>query len=203
MATMPTRRILPRFQFGLRTLLIGTTLLALLFGGWVVVQREEIRRQKAAIAALEQIGAEIYTRPQWQHSLLDSTAPGYVVGLALRQPDKVTDDKLAPLADLSELVWLNLDNLPLTDQSLAHLSRLNKLKQLRLDESTITDAGLVHIARLPKLEMVNVYKTSVSDAGLAHLAKLPALNELHSGRSRITPAALEQLRQSRPQGSFQ
>jgi Leucine-rich repeat (LRR) protein len=197
-------RRLPRFQFGLRTLLIGATLVAILLGGFVVYQREEIRRQKAAIAALKQLGAEIYSRPQWQHTLLDPTAPGYVVGLALRRPERVTDDaELAPLADLSELVWLDLDGLPLTDASLSHIAGLKKLERLKLEESTITDAGLAHIAHLPKLRVVSIYKTQISDAGLEHLAKLPAFEELHSGRTRITPEALERLRQARPTGAFQ
>ena len=200
---MAARRF-PRFQFGLGTLLIGATLVAILLGSFVVSQREEIRRQKAAIVALEKLGAEIESRPQWQHTLLDPTAPGYVVGLALRRPEQMTDDdQLAPLADLSELVWLDLDRFPLTDASLSHISGLKKLERVRLEESTITDAGLVHLANLPKLRVVSVYKTQISDAGLEHLAKLPAFEELHSGRSRITPEALQRLRQTRPQGSFQ
>jgi hypothetical protein len=186
------------FQFRLRSLLIALTLLAVVPGGYVVHQRGVAQRQTAAVAKLKELGAEVYARPNWLHSFLVPGAPGDVVGLGLRQPYWLTREELAPLADLTDLVWLDLQHTNATDDALVPLSRLKNLERLRLDETAITDAGLVHLAGLPNLHTLNLSETQITDAGLAHLEHVESLGELYLQKTQVTPAGTAQLQQALP-----
>src|SRR5689334_3642805 len=97
------------YQFSLRTLLIFVTLLAAGPGSWVIYERGRAQRQKKAVALLNQHYAELHSKPRWLQSLLVEGAPGEVMGASLRNR-AVTDADLAPLADLTGLIWLDLDN---------------------------------------------------------------------------------------------
>jgi Leucine-rich repeat (LRR) protein len=195
MAAQPATRW---FQFRLRTLLLGFLFLAVIPGGYVAYQRADARRQKAAAEKLSALGAEIYARPNRLHSLLVPGAPGDVVGLAMRNRMRVDDRNLAPLADLSELVWIDLQATSVTDAGLVHLSGLKKLERLRLDETQISDAGLARLAGLANLRVLNLSETQITDAGLAHLKHLPRLEEVYLQKTQVTPAAALGLFQDKP-----
>src|SRR5687768_16622357 len=137
----------PWYQFSLLSLLLLMTVIAIGPGGWILYERREARRQKTAVELLGKSGAEVYSRPRWLWSQLESGAPGQVVGIGLRDP-QTTDGGAAPLADLTDLVWLNLNATHITDKGLAHVAGLRQLKQLRLDETQVSDDGLVHLAGL-------------------------------------------------------
>jgi hypothetical protein len=187
------------FQFRLRSLLIAFTLLAVIPGGYVVHQRGVAQRQKAAVAKLKELGyVEVYARPNWLHSFLVPGSPGDVVGLGLRQPHWLTREDLAPLADLTELVWLDLQDTNATDDALIPLAHLKNLERLRLDETAVTDAGLAHLAGLPNLHTLNLSQTAITDTGLAHLEHLESLGELYLQKTRVTPAGAAQLQQALP-----
>lgn len=194
MAAKPKRRW---YQFSLLSLLLLMTAIAVGPGGWVLYEQRQARRQKEAVALLAQSRAEVYAREQWLWSLLERDAPGRVVGIALRDP-VTTDAGAAPLADLTDLIWLNLNDTQITDDGLASIARLPRLKQLRLDETNITDAGLVHLEKLANLETLNLSRTQVTDAGLAHLADLPNLKELDLTRTRVTSAGVAKLQEAVP-----
>src|SRR5262245_32146909 len=121
------------YQFSLLSLLLLTTAIAVGPGGWVLYEQRQARRQKEAVALLQPSRAEVYARPHWLWSLLERDAPGSVVGLALRDP-ATTDAGAAPLASLTDLIWLNLNDTQITDDGLATIAKLPRLKQLRLDE---------------------------------------------------------------------
>jgi hypothetical protein len=188
------------FQFRLRSLLIALTLLAIVPGGYIVHERGEAQRMKAAVAMMEAElqHIEVYARPNWLHSLLVPGAPGNIVGFAIHHPRAIEDSQLAPLAELHTLIWLDVVGVPLTDDSVVHISRLKNLERLRIDETPITDAGLIHLTRLSKLHTLNLSSTQITDAGLAHLAKLPNLKELYIQKTQITPAGTAKLH--RPAG---
>jgi hypothetical protein len=97
------------FQFSLRSLMLAVTSLTVVLGSWVVREREQVRRQTVAAAKLRNVQAEIYARPTWVWTVLEPDSPGKVVGAAIRSR-QATDDDLAPLANLSDLVWLNLND---------------------------------------------------------------------------------------------
>jgi Leucine-rich repeat (LRR) protein len=202
MGRMSARPPVRWFQFRLRSLLIALTLLAVIPGGYIVHERGEAQRQTAAVAKLKELGAEVYARPNWLHTLLVPGAPGDVVGVGLRQPYWYTPEDLAPLADLSELVWIDLQDSNVTDDALVRLASLPNLERLRLDETQITDAGLLHLAGLPKLHTLNLSSTKITDAGLAHLARLPNLKELYIQKTQVTPAGTAKLQQALPEADI-
>jgi len=184
-------------QFSLRTLLIFVTVLAVGPGSWVIYERTKAQRQKAAVSLLGKQHSEVHSRLSWMQALLVEDAPGNVVGVSLRNR-QVSDADLAPLADLPDLIWLDLDGTPLSDQGLVHLAGLKKLRRLRLDETQITDAGLANVANLTQLETLNLYKTGVTDAGLVHLAGLTNLETLILQKTQVTEAGVAKLQQALP-----
>jgi hypothetical protein len=174
-----------QFQFGLRTLLIAITLLGVIGGGWLAIERAKARRQADAADKLQSIGAEMYFRPNWLHSLLAPGSRGDVVGIGLRARQKVNDDNLAPLAALDQLVWIDLQQTPITDAALIHLAKSKTLERLRLDDTRVTDGGMIHLASLPKLHTLNLERTGVTGVGLAHFDRLP-LQDLYLSRPGVT-----------------
>src|SRR5262245_10645560 len=90
--------------------------------------------EAAAVAALEKLDARIRR---------DATKPGKpVVGVSLAF-DRVQDDDLKLLKELSELATLDLSgNEDLTDAGLKHLKALQRLTKLDLMFVPITDAGV-------------------------------------------------------------
>jgi len=110
----------------------------------------------------------------------------------------VTDDKLALVARLNNVVWLNLRGTAVTDEGLRHLAGLSKLRRLHLERTGIGDAGLAHLAGLTELEYLNIYGTQVSDEGLRHLAGLKKLRRLFVWQSRVTPAGMAWLGEQLP-----
>jgi hypothetical protein len=186
-----------RFQFSLRSLLVVITAIAIGPGGWALYTQQQARRQKSAVALLSKSGGEVYARPQWLWSLLERGAPGRVVGIALRDTN-TTDADAAPLADLTDLVWVDLNDTQITDMGLAHLAGLTQLTRLRLDETQVTDAGLAQLAKLKNLETLNLSRTRVTDAGLAHLAGLAKLETLDLARTQVTDAGVIELQKKLP-----
>ena len=142
MTAKPKRRW---YQFSLSSLLVLMTAIAIGPGGWILYEQQQARRQKTAVELLSKSGGEVYARPVWVWSLLERGSPGHVVGIALR--DRQTADAgAAPLADLSDLIWLDLNDTNISDSGLAHLANLRQLKRLRLDETQVTDVGLAQLA---------------------------------------------------------
>jgi hypothetical protein len=148
----------------------------------VVRERDQVRRQTVAGAKLRKVQAEIYARPTWVWTVLEPDSPGRVVGAAIRSR-QATDDDLAPLANLSDLVWLNLNDTQVTDAGLAHLTKLKDLERLRLDGTSIGDRGLAYLVKLDKLRQLNLDNTRISDAGLIHLKEMKNRRDVPASRS--------------------
>lgn len=183
MTSTPKRRW---FQFSLGRMLLVVTMLCIGPGGYVAYERQKARRQDAAVAQLRQLpGTQPYIRPLWLRKWIDEPAAGYVVGLAILSR-RATETELEPVAALSELVWLDINNTQAGDATLAHLAGLKKLERLRLDDSQVTDAGMAHLAGLPKLHTLNLSRTAITDKGLACLAGLNKMRTLDLSRTDIT-----------------
>ncbi|MCA9262720.1 MAG: discoidin domain-containing protein [Planctomycetales bacterium] len=108
----------------------------------------------------------------------------------------VTDEALAPLNDIPELVWLYLQGTKVTDDGLQHLSGIESLQKLHLERTGITDAGLAHLSSLTNLEYLNLYGTKVTDAGLDHLTKLGKLKKLYVWETGVTDSGIAKLKES-------
>ena len=110
----------------------------------------------------------------------------------------LTDSQLADVAEVDDVIWLNLKDTKITDAGLKHLKGLKKLQKLHLERTAVTDAGLEYLAELANLEYLNLYGTKVTDAGLDKLMPLKNLKQLFLWESEATELGAERLKQSIP-----
>lgn len=137
-----------------------------------------------AIAAIEKLGGTVRQIAQDSE---DKEAAFHLSGKDL------TDDGLAALAEIDNLIWLNLANTKISDEGLKHLSEIKTLTRLHLEKTQIGDAGIAHLKGLDKLEYLNLYGTQVSDGGLDHLKAFPNLKKLYLWQSKVTKDAANSL----------
>ena len=201
MTAKPKRRW---FQFSLKTLLVGLTLLCLGPGGYVAYEQNKARRQKWAVEAIEQLGGVVgYGRNTSARSAMlrqilgDDSFEG-VESIDFWNPSRVTDADLKHLACLKRLTTLHLDNSQVTDDGLKHLARLKSLWSLYLNNSRVNDAGLKHLAGLESLSGLYLDNTQVTDSGLVHLTGLKDLKRLYVQRTQVTDAGVADLQKSLP-----
>ena len=143
--------------------------------------------EAAAIGKIEKLGGTVR---QIAQNTEEKEANFHLSGKDL------TDDGLALVKEIENLVWLNLANTKITDGGLAHLSDLKLLTRLHLEKTGIGDAGLAHLGKLENLEYLNLYGTQVSDAGLEHLKGLKALKKLYLWQSQATAEGAAKLKEA-------
>ncbi len=114
------------------------------------------------------------------------------------QAGSLTDDQLAPLKELKNIIHLHLGNTGVTDRGLAHVGNLVTLTKLHLEKTKISDAGLKHLGNLKDLSYLNLYGTEITDAGLAHLKGLTNLKNLYLWQTKMTPAGVSDLQKALP-----
>jgi hypothetical protein len=165
-------------------LLIGLVLTVPISATLAQEAAEPSAEEAHAIAAIEQIGGTVRTIAK---DTADKEAAFHLSG------SEVTDEALAQLPAIPNLVWLNLRGTKITDAGLAHLAALKSLTRLHLEMTPITDAGLAHLANLENLEYLNLYGTQITDAGLDHLKNLKKLKKLYVWQTGVTKAGAEQL----------
>jgi len=107
---------------------------------------------------------------------------------------ELTDDGLAHLKEIDNLIWLNLANTKISDAGLKHIAEIKSLKRLHLEKTQIGDEGLAQLKNLSELEYLNLYGTQVSDAGLDHLKSLSKLEKLFLWESNATKAGAAKLK---------
>ena len=112
--------------------------------------------------------------------------------------EPVTDEHVAPVAELSDVYELRLGKTSVTDGGLAHIKGLSALNRLHLENTKIGDAGLAHLKGLKELTYLNLYETLVTDAGLKHLKGLKNLKNLYVWQTRVTDAGADELRKALP-----
>ncbi|MFO0914972.1 MAG: discoidin domain-containing protein [Pirellulales bacterium] len=143
-----------------------------------------------AVAAIEKIGGTVRSVAQDSQ---DKDVAFHLSGTGL------TDDGLAEVAKLSNVIWLNLRGTKITDAGLAHLANLKSLRKLHLEKTAVTDAGLAHLAGLENLEYLNLYGTQVTDAGLQQLKGLKSLKKLFVWETPVTAAGAADLQAAIPE----
>ena len=75
---------------------------------------------------------------------------------------KIPDSLLIPIAQLTNLTRLQLDNTPITDKGLVLLQSLINLQYLNLVGTKVTSQGVIQLKNLPKLQAIYLYKTFIS-----------------------------------------
>ena len=110
----------------------------------------------------------------------------------------LTDEQLADVTQVEEVIWLNLKDTKITDAGLKHLANLKNLKKLHLERTAVTDEGLANLSELSNLNYLNLYGTKVTDAGLDKLTNLKNLKQLYLWESDVSEAGAERLKQAIP-----
>lgn len=131
------------FQFSLRTLLVGTAVVAAILAvglRWIV----PAQRQRAAVRLVESLGGTA-KYAEW------STDDPFVV-LMLRE--------FLPRDYFDGVVYVNLESTNATDDVIDVLNGLTKLEGLDLKSTDVTDAGLLHLRKLRSLKFLTVSPTS-------------------------------------------
>ena len=77
---------------------------------------------------------------------------------------KIPDSLLIPIAQLTNLTRLQLDNTPITDKALVSMQSLVNLQYLNLDGTKVTAQGMLQLKNLPKLQAIYLYKTFISSS---------------------------------------
>jgi hypothetical protein len=110
--------------------------------------------------------------------------PG-LTALDLRD-SKVSDSVLADIGRLEglEVLWIRY-NQRVTDEGIHHLRDLTGLRELMLGGTKLTDAGLAALEDLTKLEVLYIWRTAVTDEGLYHLRKMKSLRILYASNTTI------------------
>lgn len=192
MPDRPRRRSLRRFlRFNLLAALALLLSLSVYFGMRqrfaVSVEENRAKRQLSELGAAYTLSPAY---PVWmQYALLqfgeeaqhvDSvTFPPYYANVNdVRDPKRLTEKDLAPLARLPYLRKVELTTALFDDAALATLMHCRALEELTLSETLVGDDGIACLDGHPTLAIVRIDRTLTSDAALKTLARLPNLREV-------------------------
>jgi hypothetical protein len=106
----------------------------------------------------------------------------------------VSDEAIARLIDANPLLrFLKVPGTAITDAAMANLGRRSLLTRLNLASTAITDDGLEHLAGLSRLEVLNLSRTAITDRGLGALSDLDELRGLRLDEVAFTDGGLASL----------
>ncbi|GBD35949.1 hypothetical protein HRbin36_01065 [bacterium HR36] len=140
--------------------------------------------EKKAVARLQQAGVLVLR-------LAMNTNWLYADFSLRHQP--VRDDELALLADIPNLVELNLAGTNVGDAQMLLVGKLPHVRVLKLQKTAVTNVGLKSLRSLRYLEVLNLYGTQVSDQGLAELASLKRLKRVYVWETKVSEAGANKL----------
>ena len=151
-----------RFQFRLRTFLIGMTMLSVVLAASIAVLVPwYVDRSK--IDALKKVNAQVFTEPRGQ--------------FLLRQ---VLGDTLSERS-----VYLHLNDARVDDDWIKRLGHMQHIEVLSIKSPNLSDAGLMELKNWPNLQSLNLLDTKVTNTAIASLRELHP--NLRLVQSRQTP----------------
>jgi hypothetical protein len=194
-------------KFSLRSALLIVTLLCI----WLAVESTRARRQKQAIATIQQLGGRIafdyqldrhrkWTKrkvpaaPQWLTAAIGDDYFRHVVLINFDEGSDPTDDDLAILQDLPDLRELTLMNrTKFTDAGLRNLSALPRLEVLALSGTKVYGSGLAHFRYPERISGLSLDNAPITDEALMHVGKMSNLKWLVMNNTKITDKGLAHL----------
>jgi internalin A len=198
MIAKPNRRW---YQFSLKAVFVGMTLLSLGLGVWLKCI-EPAERQRAMARRVERLGgyvryADAPSAQRWPLPILRQWLPrDYFDALSEINLDaakanaakatiikativKATDGDLADLHRFQHLQELWLNGTDVTDVTVKQLDRLRELRVVNLRGTKVTDEGLAVFANHSQLQILNLRETKLTGSGLTHLKDLSHLQILN------------------------
>lgn len=167
-------------RFSLRTLLLLTTLCAILLALYI----EPIQRQSRAAATVQQLGGRVEFGRN-----IDPPGPEWLRNSMERLTGE--DYSQAPLA-----IYFGSNSF--TDVHMKHIARMPNLRRLNLIKTQISSDGLPQLAELENLQELLLCGTQIDDQGLLHLKDLDSLQELYLNQTNVTEIGVRRLKQSLP-----
>jgi hypothetical protein len=201
-------------QFGMRSLLVAITLVAIPLG--VIVNRAE--RQRRAVERIESLGGTVWY--DYQYSIDPTGLRSFKINveptnwLSARRwlgnhyfdtAWHIQAVAMRPITDSNgEYLWLGPAPVP-TDfsqdpaQAIDAVGQLRNLRSLNFSHSRMTDADLEHLLQLSSLERLELDGTEVTAAGLSRLLRsLTQLKILSIRNTGVTASEIKRLRRSAP-----
>lgn len=127
---------------------------------------------------------------------LAKESPALAVNLynkASYSPEKLTE--LSPVKE--QVVYLNLNKMPVNDADLKRISEFENLQKLDLNFTDITGAGLQELVSLKQLHTLALSGTNVTyDALQKQLGAFKQLKTVSIWNTKLTPAQVEQLQKT-------
>ena len=203
-----------RAQFGLRTLLVVVTTLALALG-WLV---RRVERQRAAVEQIELRGGRVVYAHQAAHqqALLQAGAlgpdspaaplpgpawlrrwlsPHYFqrVERVYLHPEQAGSDAHLPLGDLPGVKYLLVTGGSVGAPQLRSIGAAGSLEELYLINAELDEQGIVQLANLRRLKQIEMHGGSFTATGFRHLCQIPNLEELFLVETKVESAGFESL----------
>ena len=193
-------------RFGLRTLLIAVTIVALA-GGWLAERRH---RRQAAIRSIAAAGGGLSSEHSWQTmqtAFLPPTSPRARVrrpwreilfgeqyrGVDFTDGKPLAGETLDAVAAISEVKLLSFHGGVLYDDHTQRLADLRQVETFIASGSPLTDRTAEVVAGWPELKWLELNDTQLTDAAIPHLIKLQKLEVLRIQGTRITDRGFAQL----------
>lgn len=131
-----------------------------------------------------------------------NNSPALQADFFVRQAYKA--EQLGELSEIkTQLVALNLSNMPIKDDDLATISKLENLERLNLNNTDISGASLSKLEGLSKLKSLSLSGTKVSAKALQFLSKLPQLEEVFIWNTQVSETDLASLQKQIPKLRFE
>ncbi len=106
---------------------------------------------------------------------------------------RISDEHLSVVADLPELITVELESTNITDEALKYFKECRKLIQLHLNDTQVTDRGIGCLAALSELKLLALEGTGITDGGFEHLKKIQNLQTIDLSNTAVTGARLKVL----------
>lgn len=193
-------------RFGLRTLLIVVTIIALA-GGWLAERRH---RRLTAMRTIAAAGGGLSSEHSWQTmqtAFLPPTSPPVEVrrswreilfgeqyrGVDFTDGRPLAGETLDAVAAISEVKLLSFHGGVLSDDHAQRLAGLRQVETFIASGSPLTDRTAEVVATWPELKWLQLDDTQLTDAAVPHLIKLQKLEVLRIQGTRITDRGFAQL----------
>jgi hypothetical protein len=160
-------KMLRRFRFSLRSLMVVVTLLSI----WMGYYLDSVRRQRQAVQSIRRLHGRITyddfleengIEPRWRRWVRSKLGSEYV-----EQVDQVffTGREIEPIG-MGHYGWPKSD---ICDDDLEMFRDLPAITELGLPDTRITDGGVRHLKRLTKLRFLNLTGTGLTPEGVRDL----------------------------------
>jgi hypothetical protein len=200
----PRRRT--RLQFGLRTLLVVTTVFAV----WLGLTMARVRKERSAVKALQAAGASILYNyqstgdrswartaqpqgPKWVRAILGGEYYDRPIFVSV-QADAAGRDWIDAVNALTSVKTLYVYDA--TDDVVKRI-KSPALEELHFSGSSINARGLESLAQLPNLRRLDLWNCAINDAAIPWLVKMPKLRYLSASGTQISAEGLGELQRQR------